>query len=53
MAHEEQFETPAVQIPSQEEAPKYHPRWAARVGLVIVLIAVALYYYHIASGGMR
>lgn len=34
----------------------YKPRpvwqvWAARVGLVIMIIAVALYYYHIARGG--
>ena len=27
--------------------------WAARIGLVIVIISVILYYYHIASGGMQ
>jgi hypothetical protein len=35
----------------------YRPRpayqvWAARFGLVIVIIAVILYYYHIAKGGL-
>ena len=57
MEHEEQIEIPEVQIPPLEEKPKYHPRpgwqvWAARVGLVIVIISVILYYIHIASGGM-
>ena len=45
---------PATQ--AQPEKP-YVPRpayqvWAARIGLVIVIIAVILYYYHIARGGM-
>lgn len=26
--------------------------WAARVGLVIMIVSVILYYWHIASGGM-
>ena len=39
-----------------EETPVYEPRptwqvWAARIGLVIVVIGVILYYWHIASGG--
>lgn len=39
-----------------EEKPKYTPRpawqvWAARVGLVIMIISVILYYIHIATGG--
>lgn len=39
-----------------EETPVYEPRptwqvWAARIGLVIVIIGVILYYWHIASGG--
>ena len=43
-------------IPAEEEKPVYHPRppyqvWAARVGLVIMIICVILYYWHIASGG--
>ena len=32
------------------------PKWqviAAWVGLVVMLICVALYYWHIASGGMK
>ena len=40
-----------------EEPETYRPRpayqvWAARVGLVIVIIAVILYYYQIARGGL-
>ncbi len=40
----------------EEEGPKYHPRpayqvWAARIGLVIVIVAVLLYYWQIAQGG--
>ena len=39
-----------------QEAEAYKPRpgwqiWAARLGLVIVIIAIALYYFHIARGG--
>ncbi len=43
----------------QEQQPQevYQPRprwqvWAARVGLVIVIIGVILYYFHIARGGV-
>jgi len=44
------------QIQNQEDAPRYTPRpkWqviAAWVGLGIMLVSVALYYWHIASGG--
>ncbi len=40
-----------------EEPKGYVPRpawqvWAARIGLVIVLAGVALYLYHIATGGL-
>ena len=39
-----------------QDPETYTPRpgwqvWAARLGLVIVIIAIALYYFHIASGG--
>ena len=39
-----------------QEKPAYTPRpawqvWMARIGLVIAVAAVALYYYHIARGG--
>ena len=39
-----------------QEPKTYKPRpgwqvWAARLGLVIVIIAIALYYFHIARGG--
>ena len=49
----EQLENQPEQI--REE---YVPRpkwqvWAARIGLVIVILGVILYYWHIASGGMQ
>ena len=36
----------------------YTPRpgwqvWSARIGLVVMIICVILYYWHIASGGMK
>lgn len=39
-----------------QEKPVYVPRpawqvWAARIGVVIMIICIALYYWHIASGG--
>ena len=48
-------EGPAEVILQQPE--EYHPRpayqvWAARIGLVIVIIGVILYYLHIARGGL-
>ena len=51
MANEEK------QIETQEEKPKYKPRpawqvWGARVGIVIMIISIILYYIHIATGGM-
>ena len=41
----------------QEEKPKYRPRptwqvWAARIGLVIMILCIVLYYIHIATGGL-
>lgn len=42
--------------PEQREPYKERPRyqvWAARIGLVIMVISIALYLYHLASGGMR
>ena len=41
----------------ENEKPVYVPRpkwqvWAARAGLVIMIICIILYYWHIASGGM-
>ena len=59
MENEEmQIDLPEEEAPVQEEAPKYHPRpawqvWAARVGIVIMIISIILYYIHIATGGMR
>ena len=43
-----------IDIP--EEKSTYTPRpawqvWAARVGLIIMIISVILYYIHIATGG--
>ena len=42
----------------QQPAEGYTPRpawqvWAARIGLLIMIISVVLYYWHIASGGMQ
>ena len=42
---------------TQQEQPVYVPRpkwqiWAARLGLVIMIISVILYYIHIATGGL-
>lgn len=34
-----------------KERPRYQV-WAARIGLIIMIAAVALYYYHIAKGGI-
>lgn len=53
MENEQMEEQPPVQ-----EVKPYKPRpawqvWAARIGVVIMIISVALYYWHIASGGMR
>lgn len=53
----EQSLQPEEQNPVQEKK-EYHPRpawqiWAARVGLVIMIVSVVLYYIHIATGGMR
>ena len=41
----------------ETEKEAYHPRpayqvWAARIGLVIVIVAFLLYCYNIATGGM-
>lgn len=36
---------------SYKERPRYQV-WAARIGLIIMIAAVALYYYHIAKGGI-
>ena len=44
------------ELPAEEEKPAYIPRpawqvWAARLGVVIMIVAVILYYLHIAGGG--
>ncbi len=43
-------------LPEMPEQTGYKPRpawqvWAARIGLVIVIVSVILYYIHIATGG--
>lgn len=53
---EERIENTDTEVQTQPEKP-YIPRpaylvWAARIGLVIVIIAVILYYLNIARGGM-
>jgi hypothetical protein len=52
------MENEEKQTVTEEEKKGYRPRpawqvWAARVGLVIMIISVILYYIHIATGGMR
>ena len=47
-----------LEQPAEEPKKGYVPRpawqvWAARIGLVIIIISVILYYWHIASGGMQ
>jgi hypothetical protein len=42
----------------QQSQSGYTPRprwqvWLARVAVVIMIISIALYYWHIASGGMQ
>ena len=44
--------------PEQEKKEPYRPRpawqvWAARLGLVLMVICVILYYIHIATGGLQ
>ena len=53
---EERIENTEITPEAQPEKP-YIPRpgyqiWAARIGLVIVIIAVILYYLNIARGGL-
>ena len=53
---EERIENTNPEVETQPEKP-YVPRpayqvWAARIGLVIAIIAVILYYLQIARGGM-
>lgn len=45
-----------IKQPEQEEQEHYVPRpawqvWAARIGVVIVIVAFLLYCYQIAMGG--
>lgn len=50
------MENEELEMEQKSEGYKPRPRWqvwAARFGLVLMLISVALYYWHIASGGMR
>ena len=54
------MENEELNLEQANEEPRegYVPRpawqvWAARIGLVIMIISVILYYWHIASGGMQ
>lgn len=51
---ENQNITPGPEQPQEpyKERPRYQV-WAARIGLVVMIICVALYLWHIASGGMQ
>ena len=51
------MEEERMESTEKEQAEVYTPRpayqvWAARIGLVVVIIAVILYFYQIATGGM-
>jgi len=51
---EERIDSPEAEEIQSEEVYTPRPRyqvWAARIGLVIVILGVLLYYWHIASGG--
>ena len=50
-AGKEAQEVPLTPAEGYRPRPAYQV-WAARIGLVIVIIAVILYYYHIAKGGL-
>jgi hypothetical protein len=57
MENEELEMTPETE-PEQELKQVYVPRpawqvWGARIGLAVVIISIALYYWYIASGGGR
>ena len=46
------------QLDNEQSKEAYRPRptwqvWAARIGLVVMIICVILYYWQIASGGSR
>ena len=50
----ERIENPELEAEQPQEV--YVPRpawqvWAARIGVVIMIVAVILYYLHIAGGG--
>ena len=45
------------ELPAEEEKPAYIPRpawqvWAARIGVVLIVVLVILYYISIARGGL-
>ena len=45
------------ELPAEEEKPAYIPRpawqvWAARIGVVLVVVLVILYYITLARGGL-
>lgn len=47
-----------LEQPAEEPKQGYVPRpawqvWGARIGLVVVIISIALYYWYIATGGGR
>ena len=51
------MENEEIQNIPEEENKVYRARpgwqvWAARVGLVIMIISIILYYIHIATGGL-
>ena len=57
MEEERMGQQPEVAAEAQQEKPRYIPRpmwqvWAARIGLVVFILGLILYYLNILRGGL-
>ena len=57
MEEERMEQQPEVAAEAQQEKPRYIPRpmwqvWAARIGLVVFILGLILYYLNILRGGL-
>ena len=57
MEEERMEQQPEVSTEVQQEKPRYIPRpmwqvWAARIGLVVFILGLILYYLNILRGGL-
>ena len=57
MENEQNIQPGPDPFEQEPEKKEYRPRpgwqvWAARIGLVIMIISIILYYIHIATGGL-